>query len=137
MRSAGVYGRVRHPVKRYRAKRVYDSASHEDGLRVLVDRLWPRGLTKAEAHVDLWLKEASPSNELRRAFHAGKMSWKEFVEAYDRELSREPANSAARALANRSESVVTLLYSSKNTEQNNATVLAAWLERERRPQGSG
>jgi uncharacterized protein YeaO (DUF488 family) len=63
------------------------------------------------------------------------MSWEEFVEAYDRELSQEPASSAARALGDRSESVVTLLYSSKNTEQNNATVLAAWLERAARSQG--
>lgn len=118
-----------NPVKRYRPKRVYDAAAPEDGLRVLVDRLWPRGLTKAEAHVDLWLKEASPGNELRRAFHAGEMNWEEFAEAYDRELSGDPANSAARVLVNRSETVVTLLYSSKNTEQNNATVLAAWLER--------
>ncbi|MFL5258608.1 MAG: DUF488 domain-containing protein [Hyphomicrobiales bacterium] len=137
MRSAGVYGRLHHAVKRYRPKRVYDAANPDDGLRVLVDRLWPRGLSKAEARVDLWLKEASPSNELRRAFHAGEMSWEDFAEAYVRELSREPANSAARALAKRNESVVTLLYSSKNTKQNNAAVLAAWLERESRSQGRG
>jgi uncharacterized protein YeaO (DUF488 family) len=122
-------------VKRYRTKRVYDATAREDGFRVLVDRLWPRGLTKAEAHVDLWLKAAAPSNELRRALHNRQMSWEEFVEAYDRELSQEPASSAARALGDRSESVVTLLYSSKNTEQNNATVLAAWLERAARSQG--
>jgi uncharacterized protein YeaO (DUF488 family) len=137
MRSPGVYGRLHHSVKRYRPKRVYDAARPEDGLRVLVDRLWPRGLSKAEAHVDLWLKQAAPSNELRRAFHAGEMSWEEFAEAYVRELSREPANSAALALANRGESAVTLLYSSKNAEQNNATILAAWLERVRRSQGRG
>ena len=115
-----------------RTKRVYDPPSAKDGLRVLVDRLWPRGLTKAEAHVDLWLKGLAPSNELRRKFHAGTLDWSEFVTAYKRELAQADKQ-AAGPLAESKSRTITFLYASKDDEQNNAVVLAKWLETKLRP----
>lgn len=108
-------------------KRVYDKPSKSDGLRVLVDRLWPRGLSKAEARVDLWLKDLAPSDALRRAVHGEEISWTAFVAAYQRELSIEPAKSAVVELLQRPAGTVTLLYASKDTKHNNAVVLAARL----------
>ena len=77
-------------------KRVYDAPSPDDGHRVLVDRLWPRGLTKERAAVDSWAKDAAPSAELRRAFHRGDLAWEEFEAAYRRELTANPAVGALR-----------------------------------------
>src|SRR3954447_3738775 len=116
-------------MSQFRTKRVYDVVSTEDGFRVLVDRLWPRGLTKAQAHIDLWLKDVAPSHDLRKAFHAGGMPWNAFLKAYEEELSQEPAKSAVRLLVGRTEKTITLLFSSKEIDRNNATVLAAWLEK--------
>ena len=110
-----------------RTRRVYDPPSTKDGLRVLVDRLWPRGLTKAEARIDVWLKDAAPSNELRQKFHGGDIDWREFVKAYKRELSQESAKTAARSLAETKARTITLLYASKDDAHNNAVVLAKWL----------
>lgn len=116
----------------FRTKRVYEAPAADDGLRVLVDRLWPRGLSKTAARVDLWLKELAPSDELRRLFHAGKIDWRGFVKVYGRELSDAPMRAAARALLERPETTITLLYGSKDDEHNNAVVLAAWLGRQSR-----
>ena len=112
-----------------RIKRVYAPAAEDDGLRVLVDRLWPRGLTKAKAAIDLWLKDISPSDALRRKIHADPKKWSTFVAAYRRELEQEPARTAAATLrAHWRTGPVTLVYASRNEERNNAIVLMEWLE---------
>jgi uncharacterized protein YeaO (DUF488 family) len=114
----------------FRIKRVYEPAAKEDGLRVLVDRLWPRGLTKEKARIDLWLKEISPSDALRHLVHDDPTKWDEFVEAYDRELAQERAKTAATDLRKRAQSdQVTLLYGARNETHNNAVALKDWLER--------
>jgi len=115
--------------RRFRIKRVYDPPAAADGLRVLVDRLWPRGLTKEKARVDLWLKDISPSDALRRFVHAHPGSWSEFVAAYARELDREPAKTAATTLREKLRGQpVTLLYAARDENHNNAVALKQWLE---------
>lgn len=115
-------------------KRVYDAAASSDGVRVLVDRLWPRGLTKKDARVDHWLRDLAPSNELRKWFHAHREKWAEFRKKYLQEL-RGPE--AAEALATLSDLFhahhVTLLFASKNTDQNNAVVLKEVMEGKKKP----
>jgi uncharacterized protein YeaO (DUF488 family) len=111
-----------------RVKRVYEPPQAEDGSRILVDRLWPRGLTKAKAGIDLWLKDIAPSDALRRRVHAAPEKWDEFVSAYRHELERGPARSAAQQLREWIDGgPVTLLYASRSEDRNNATVLRDWL----------
>jgi uncharacterized protein YeaO (DUF488 family) len=115
-----------------RIKRVYEPIAEDDGLRVLVDRLWPRGIAKEKAHIDLWLKEVAPSDGLRRRFHGNPAKWKEFVAAYDAELAREPAHAAAADLRARAhDGAVTLLYAARDEAHNNAVALKEWLTRRR------
>jgi len=107
-----------------RIKRIYQPAAKTDGLRVLVDRLWPRGIAKAKAQIDLWLKDVSPSDALRHKFHNHPESWSAFVTAYRRELKQEPASSALdelRALVRKQP--VTLLYAARDETHNNAVAL--------------
>ena len=112
----------------FRVKRVYNEPAADDGLRVLVDRLWPRGLTKERAAVDLWAKDVAPSNALRKTWHGGGESWETFTADYEAELAANPAVAAlAEQLAN--EPVVTLLYGVKDTEHTHAAILQAALER--------
>jgi uncharacterized protein YeaO (DUF488 family) len=112
-----------------RIKRVYEAPAEDDGLRVLVDRLWPRGLTKAKADVDLWLKDIAPSDELRRMVHGDPSKWEKFVAAYRRELAQEPARTAAAGLREHTrQGTVTLLYGARNETRNNAVALKEWLE---------
>jgi uncharacterized protein YeaO (DUF488 family) len=111
-----------------RVKRVYAPASDEDGLRVLVDRLWPRGLSKDKARIDLWMKEISPSNDLRARFHRNPELWDEFNAAYAKELAEEPARSAVWDLLGRSRDTdITLLYAARDAEHNNAIALRRFL----------
>ena len=106
----------------FRLKRVYDAPAASDGLRVLVDRLWPRGISKDR--IDLWLKDVSPSDVLRKEFHGQPDKWDEFVIAYRLELSQEPAKSAATDLiAKAKKQPVTLLYAARDEERNNAVAL--------------
>ena len=121
-------------------KRVYDDPSDSDGSRVLVDRLWPRGLSKAVASIDLWLRDLAPSNELRKWFHAHPEHWKEFRQEYLAELHAPAAEKALQQLyeALDRERTVTLLFASKQTEQNNATVLKEFVEGMKKPpKGTG
>jgi len=111
-------------------KRAYEEPTESDGVRVLVDRLWPRGLTKDKARVDAWLRDLAPSNELRKWFHAHPDRRLEFRERYVRELQ---SLSAAEALNNlhallSTSPRVTLIFASKNVEYNNATVLKEVVE---------
>ncbi|HEY7271126.1 MAG TPA: DUF488 domain-containing protein [Actinoplanes sp.] len=110
----------------YRIKRVYDPPAPEDGFRVLVDRLWPRGVTKQRAALDLWLKDVAPSTELRTWFHARSDGFDEFAERYRAELAANPAVDELRAAAT-AHPVVTLLYSVEDPERNHAAVLAGYL----------
>ncbi len=115
---------------RFRIKRVYEPATDDDGLRVLVDRLWPRGIAKEKARIDLWLKDIAPSEALRRRFHGDPSKWHEFVAAYDGELKREPASAAVASLREHLRSQpVTLLYAARDETRNNAVALKEWLER--------
>ena len=112
----------------FAVKRVYDPPSPHDGVRILVDRLWPRGLTKEAAAIDDWVKEVAPSNELRNWFHANVERWDDFLARYAKELQTPPARDAMAALRGRAKhGRVTLLFSSKETDRNNATALAAFL----------
>lgn len=112
----------------YRIKRIYDPPAPEDGFRVLVDRLWPRGVTKERAALDLWLKEVAPSTELRTWFHARPDGFDEFADRYRAELAANPAVDELRAVAT-AHPDVTLLYSVKDPERNHAAVLADYLRR--------
>jgi uncharacterized protein YeaO (DUF488 family) len=114
----------------FRIKRIYEPAAAADGLRVLVDRLWPRGMSKQKARIDTWLKEIAPSETLRRRFHGHPESWAEFNAAYRRELEQEPAKSAAAELREKAKhQPVTLLYAAHDESHNNAVALKDWLER--------
>lgn len=109
-----------------RCKRVYDEAAQDDGYRVLVDRLWPRGMKKTDLHYDEWAKSLAPSTELRKAFHSETIDFTGFSKGYREELKE--AGDAAQALAKRAKKeTVTLLYGAKNTGQNHALVLADFL----------
>jgi uncharacterized protein YeaO (DUF488 family) len=122
--------RPKNTAGRFRIKRVYEPVSKDDGLRVLVDRLWPRGIAKKKARIDLWLRDLSPSDELRRMVHADPTKWNEFVKAYGRELKQEPARSALAELRKLPRSrPATLLYAARDEAHNNAVALKRWLGR--------
>jgi len=116
-------------------KRVYDLPAPDDGARVLVDRLWPRGLSKEAAALDAWLRDLAPSDELRKWFHAHPQEWSKFRERYLKELSSEKAHTALEQLyeLRKQNARVTLLFASKNEERNNATVLKQLVEGDRKP----
>ena len=105
-----------------RLKRVYEEPAKEDGTRILVDRLWPRGLTKEKAHVDLWLKDIAPSTQLRKWFAHDPAKWPEFKTRYRSELqhNKEQVELLKQALA---KGPATLLYGAKDEEHNEAVVL--------------
>ena len=108
-------------------KRVYEEPKKSDGKRILVDRLWPRGLTKAEVKVDLWLKEIAPSTALRKRFSHEPSKWEEFKKRYSVELEKN--NEQISLLEGEvSEGKVTLVYGAKDQEHNGAVVLREFLE---------
>ncbi len=105
-----------------RIKRVYEQPSHEDGKRILVDRLWPRGLSKEKASVDLWLKDIAPSTELRKWFAHDPSKWDEFKQRYISELKDN--SEAVQVLKDElKKGQVTLVYGAKDEEHNDALVL--------------
>ena len=111
-------------------KRVYEPFSPSDGFRVLIDRLWPRGIAKAKAHVDLWLKDVAPSSALRQWYGHDPDKWTEFRKRYTNELRDSPAKEALEDLVRRARrGRVTLLYSSRVEDINNATVLEGIVNR--------
>jgi uncharacterized protein YeaO (DUF488 family) len=112
-------------------KRVYDKPAKTDGFRVLVDRLWPRGLTKEKAHVDLWMKEIAPSDELRKWFHHEEQNWNEFEKRYKTELTKKKDLLSELKKLSQERDTVTLLYGSKDENQNQAVVLAELLKRKK------
>jgi len=110
-----------------RIKRAYDDPAADDGYRVLVDRLWPRGLAKSEAELDDWLRSVAPDDDLRRRFHAQQISWGEFRRQYLSELKEH--RETLRRLSERARSqTVTLIFSAKNEKRNNAVVVKQYLE---------
>jgi uncharacterized protein YeaO (DUF488 family) len=114
--------------KEIRIKRVYAEPSQEDGKRILVDRLWPRGLTKEKAKVDLWMKEVAPSNELRKWFAHDPRKWPEFKRKYVGEL-RAQSEPLAQLRREANHGTVTLLYGARDEEHNEAVVLLELLRR--------
>ena len=108
-------------------KRVYEEPSSNDGVRVLVERLWPRGLTKERAAVDLWLKDVAPSPELRKWFGHDPARWEQFRERYRREL-REKKDAVRLLKQKAKEGTVTLVYAARDEEHNGALVLKRVLQ---------
>ncbi|HLI62522.1 MAG TPA: DUF488 family protein [Terriglobales bacterium] len=116
-------------------KRVYEAPSPQDGARVLVDRLWPRGLSKEAAALDAWLKDLAPSDELRKWYHAHREQWDKFRDKYLKELSAEKASQTLQQLyeIEKQHRRVTLLYASTDEERNNAVVLKQLVEGHPKP----
>lgn len=107
-------------------KRVYEKPEKGDGNRILVDRLWPRGLTKEKAEIDLWLKDVAPSTELRKWFGHDPGKWEGFQGRYRKELEDNKENIAALK-AQIKKGLVTLVYGARDEEHNEALVLKKWL----------
>ncbi|HEY7382048.1 MAG TPA: DUF488 domain-containing protein [Beijerinckiaceae bacterium] len=109
-----------------RIKRIYDPPAPDDGYRVLVDRLWPRGIRKDAAQIDLWCKEVAPSTALRRWYDHDLAKWDEFRRRYRAELQRQPA-ALALLRDKAARGVLTLLYAAREPERNNAAALESIL----------
>lgn len=113
-----------HKKARISIKRAYDDVSPQDGYRVLVDRIWPRGRTKEELALDLWEKELAPSNDLRKWFGHDPLKWESFQERYRRELStHEKQARIQQLLTDAGDKPITLVYGAKDEEHNQAVVL--------------
>ena len=109
-------------------KRAYEEPTEDDGTRILVDRLWPRGLTKVKAKIDLWLKDIAPSTELRKWFAHDPAKWSEFKTRYHVELKQNPDQLAALKHAT-AKGTSTLLFGAKDEEHNEAIVLKELLDK--------
>jgi uncharacterized protein YeaO (DUF488 family) len=107
-----------------RIKRVYEKPAKEDGWRVLVDRLWPRGMKKEAAHLDVWMKEVGPSDALRKWFGHKPEKWSEFQKKYRSELAKKKESVAELKKMAKEHGTVTLLFGAKDEEHNQAVVLA-------------
>ena len=108
-------------------KRVYDEPNESDGFRILVDRLWPRGLSRSKIKLDLWLKDIAPSDELRKWFSHDPKKWEEFKSRYFKELD-EKKELVELIIEKASRGVVTLLYGAKDERFNNAVALKEYIE---------
>ena len=113
-------------------KRAYDKPDPKDGLRILVDRLWPRGLSKDDAKLDLWLKAVAPSNELRRWYQHDSKKWPEFKKRYFAELDNNP-EAVNELMEHLKKQRVVFLYSAKEAEYNNAVALKEYLMSQHAP----
>lgn len=109
-------------------KRAYEEPSAQDGFRILIDRLWPRGLTKEKAAIDLWLKDIAPSTELRKWFNHDPEKWKDFQKKYRSEIKTNP-ECLGQIKDKMKEGKVTLVYSAKDEAHNDAVVLAEFLNK--------
>ncbi len=112
-----------------RIKRVYDKPAREDGWRVLVDRLWPRGMTKEAARIDLWMKEVAPSDTLRKSFGHDVKKWPDFQKRYRAELKQKKQLLTQLKKIEKEHGTLTLLFGAKDTEHNQAVVLAEVLRK--------
>lgn len=106
-------------------KRAYDEAAKNDGTRILVDRLWPRGVSKEDAKIDEWLKEIGPTDDLRKKFHNEEITFNAFKKQYLKQLEAEKRQEALDELKklNKSENQITLVFAAKDEEENQAVVL--------------
>jgi uncharacterized protein YeaO (DUF488 family) len=111
-----------------RTKRVYEPLAKEDGWRVLVDRLWPRGMKKEAAKIDLWMKEVAPSDELRKSFHHDAMKWPDFEKKYRSELKKKKELFEQLKKLEKQHGTLTLLFGARDEERNQAVVLAKSLK---------
>lgn len=109
-------------------QRIYEPPAADSGLRVLVDRLWPRGVSRERARIDWWPREIAPSTELRRWFSHDPEHWEEFCQRYRGELDGRPEQVAELLVRAREAGVVTLLYAARDAKHNNALVLRDYLE---------
>ena len=112
-----------------KTKRVYEKAEASDGFRVLVDRLWPRGLKKEQAQADLWMKEVAPSDALRKSFHHETTKWPDFEKKYRGELKKKEDFIAALKKLEKEHGTLTLLFGARDVENNQAVVLAKLLKK--------
>lgn len=110
-------------------KRIYESPGNDDGYRILVDRLWPRGISKKSAHMDVWMKEIAPSADLRKWFAHDAEKWDEFIKRYTKELKDNKQMLLDIKKLEKEHKTVTLLYGAKDTEHNQAKVLLQVLEK--------
>ena len=119
-------------------KRAHDKPSVSDGTRVLVDRLWPRGVAKDKANIDEWLRDLAPSDSLRHWYHTNSLAWTVFRKRYLHELNDPAASTALERLylLARKKKMLTLVYASRDTERNNAAILKELLEGMRKPPSS-
>ncbi len=113
-------------------KRAYEEASKDDGYRILVERLWPRGVTKARADLDLWLKDVSPSTELRKEFHHESEAWEDFKKRYWAELD-DKTDDIDMLKQKAEKGIVTFVYSSRDMEHNAAVALKEYIEQHSTP----
>lgn len=104
-------------------KRIYEPPEKKDGYRILIDRLWPRGIAKQEAKIDVWVKEIAPSTELRKWFNHDAVKWKEFKEKYKKELKNNLELVHQIKALEKEKKIITLLFAAKETAYNNAQVL--------------
>jgi uncharacterized protein YeaO (DUF488 family) len=112
-----------------RIKRVYEPAAKEDGYRVLVDRLWPRGMKKEAAKIDLWMKDIAPSDQLRKSFHHDEMKWHDFQKKYQAELRTKKEWLAQLEKLEKEHGTLTLLFGARDLEHNQAAIIAEALKR--------
>lgn len=113
-------------LKKIHTKRIYESPAASDGTRILVDRLWPRGVAREEARIDAWIKDVAPSDTLRRWYSHKPEKWPEFRARYIAELKHNPAVVELQDMASKSKTI-TLLFAAKDNLRNNATVLREFL----------
>ena len=113
-------------------KRIYEQPTAEDGYRILIDRLWPRGIKKVDAEIDEWLKEVAPSTELRKWFNHEPEKWKVFTEKYARELQASPAYKSLQSLIEQ-HGCVTLVYAARDEQFNHAAALQQMLRTDIKP----
>lgn len=115
-------------MQKLKIKRIYEAPDESDGIRILIDRIWPRGIKKADAKIDLWLKDIAPSKELRKSFSHDREKWLEFKQLYIEELkSKKLSLDIINQKINKND--ITLLYGAKDTECNNAIVLEEYLSK--------
>ena len=113
----------------YKLKRIYEASEASDGYRILVDRIWPRGVSKDEAHIDLWMKEIGPSDALRKWFGHDPERWQEFQRRYREELRKESALTKQLQELEKTHGTLTLVFSARNERHNQAVALGTFLER--------
>jgi uncharacterized protein YeaO (DUF488 family) len=131
--SSGSHRQTENPMKydeiTLKLKRIYDEPTPEDGFRVLVDRLWPRGVSKEEAQTDLWLGDIAPSPGLRKWFNHNPARWDEFIDRYHAELDAQP-EVITELFQKANISPITLLFAAKDVRHNHAVALKMYLEGE-------